>query len=106
MKIKYDKEVDVLYIELKKSRYIKPWKLGQFLIDFDKEGQVIGFEILGYSKTVPKVDERFSVYAGKAGSKFLYRIIFVGHWVVEYIHIILTLGCEPQQGIYFLPYKC
>ena len=30
MKIKYDKEVDVLYIELKKSRYIKPWKLGQF----------------------------------------------------------------------------
>lgn len=66
MKIKYDKEADALYIELKKSRVYKTVETrDSFLIDFDKGGQVIGFEILGYSKTVPKVGERFSVYAGQ-----------------------------------------
>lgn len=66
MKIKYDKEIDALYIELKKSRVHKTMETGDsFLIDLDKDGQVVGFEVLGYSKTVPEKGERFSVYAGQ-----------------------------------------
>lgn len=70
MKIKYDKEIDALYIELKKSRVHKTVETrDSFLIDLDKDGQVVGFEVLGYSKTVPARDERFSIHAGQSRIK-------------------------------------
>ena len=53
MKVKYDKEVDVLYIllsekKIKESDEDKPG----IIIDYDKEGAVVGIEILDASKRI------------------------------------------------------
>ncbi len=64
MKIQYDKEVDALYIEFKKGRANKTIeKGGNFLLDVDKNGKVMGIEILNYSKSVPS-KERLQISAG------------------------------------------
>ena len=51
MKVKYDKEVDVLYIsfsknKIKESDEDKPG----IILDYDKEGSIVGIEILDASK--------------------------------------------------------
>ena len=51
MKVKYDKEVDVLYIsfgknKIKESDEDKPG----VILDYDKEGSIVGIEILDASK--------------------------------------------------------
>ena len=51
MKVKYDQEVDILYIQLtdaviKESDETKPG----LVIDYDAEGTVVGFEIMNASK--------------------------------------------------------
>lgn len=65
MKIKYDKEVDALYIELKKSKVSKTVERGSnIIIDYDDKHQPIGIEILNYSKINPK-KEKLEVSAGE-----------------------------------------
>jgi len=53
MKVKYDKEVDVLYISLseKKIKESDESKPG-VIIDYDKDGAVAGIEILDASKKI------------------------------------------------------
>lgn len=51
MKVKYDKEVDVLYIsfsknKIKESDEDKP----EIILDYDKQGSIVGIEILDASK--------------------------------------------------------
>ena len=51
MKVKYDKEIDVLYIsfsknKIKESDEDKPG----IILDYDKEGSIVGIEILDASK--------------------------------------------------------
>lgn len=51
MKVKYDKEVDVLYIsfsknKIKESDEDKPG----IILDYDKQGSIVGIEILDASK--------------------------------------------------------
>ena len=51
MKVKYDKEVDVLYIvfnekKIKESDEDKPG----IILDYDKDGLIVGIEILDASK--------------------------------------------------------
>ena len=51
MKVKYDKEVDVLYIlfsenKIKESDEDKPG----IIIDYDKKGAIVGIEVLNASK--------------------------------------------------------
>jgi len=51
MKVKYDKEVDVLYIvfsekKIKESDEDKPG----MILDYDKDGLIVGIEILDASK--------------------------------------------------------
>ena len=51
MKVKYDKEVDVLYIvfsenKIKESDEEKPG----IILDYDKKGSIVGIEILDASK--------------------------------------------------------
>jgi uncharacterized protein YuzE len=51
MKVKYDKEVDVLYIlfsdnKINESSEGKPG----IIIDYDKEGAIVGIEVLDASK--------------------------------------------------------
>ena len=62
MHIKYDKEADALYIKLNSVKTSKTIELGKsFLIDLDKKKNIIGIEILNYSKNTPKRQERFSI---------------------------------------------
>ena len=51
MKVKYDKEVDILYItfsenKIKESDEDKPG----VIIDYDKKGAIVGIEVLNASK--------------------------------------------------------
>ena len=51
MKVKYDKEIDILYIsfsknKIKESDEDKPG----IILDYDKEGSIVGIEILDASK--------------------------------------------------------
>jgi len=55
MKVKYDKEVDILYIHLsdqkiKESDEDKPG----IIIDYDDSGNIIGIEVLNASKRIPQ----------------------------------------------------
>ncbi|MBL7137361.1 MAG: DUF2283 domain-containing protein [Bacteroidales bacterium] len=55
MKIKYDKSVDVLFIsfseaEVKESDEGKPG----IILDYDKDGSIIGIEVLNASKKIPQ----------------------------------------------------
>ena len=64
MKIKYDKEVDAIYIELGKGRAQKTVKKSSdIFVDYDKKGNALGIEILNYSKT-DNSKEHFQVSAG------------------------------------------
>ena len=54
MNINYDKEADALYIEFKKGKSSKNRKLDDLTImDLDKEGKIMGIEILDASKRLP-----------------------------------------------------
>ena len=55
MKIKYDKTVDVLFIsfseaEVNESDEDKPG----IILDYDKDGSIIGIEVLNASKKIPQ----------------------------------------------------
>lgn len=55
MKVKYDKEVDVLYIQLSQEAISESDedKRG-VIIDYDASGKVVGIEILNASKNLPQ----------------------------------------------------
>ena len=47
MRVRYDEEVDALYIRLKESKYHESDEVKEgVILDYDKEGNVIGVEIL------------------------------------------------------------
>lgn len=65
MIIKYNKESDALYIRINKVKAAKTLEERDgFLIDIDKNGVIIGIEILNFSKISPK-KERFDIYLGQ-----------------------------------------
>lgn len=54
MKITYDKEADALYIEFRTGDFGKNKKIDDFtIIDYDKQGNMLGIELLDVSKRVP-----------------------------------------------------
>jgi uncharacterized protein YuzE len=55
MKVKYDKEVDILYIHLsdEKIRESDEDKPG-IILDYDSSGNIIGIEVLNASKKIPQ----------------------------------------------------
>ena len=60
MQIKIDKTADALYIKLKKGKISKTKDKGDYLVDYDKKGNLLGFEVLNFSKKVP-AQERKSI---------------------------------------------
>ena len=55
MKIQYDKLADALYIYLKKGKIKKTVKLkDRLIVDCDKDGKILGLEILEVSSQVSK----------------------------------------------------
>ncbi len=57
MQIKIDTTADALYIKLKRGKISKTENRGDHLVDYDEKGNLLGFEVLNFSKTVP-VGER------------------------------------------------
>lgn len=54
MKISYDKKADAVYIEFGKGHFAANKKIDDFTIaDVDKNGNIIGIEILQASKRIP-----------------------------------------------------
>lgn len=52
--INYDKDADALYIEFRKAKFGENKKVDDFtIIDLDKQGKIIGIEILNASKRIP-----------------------------------------------------
>ena len=53
MKITYDKQADAMYIYFKKGRVQKTVMVsGDFIVDQDKHGEVLGLEILNASQNL------------------------------------------------------
>jgi len=56
MKITYDKIADAMYIYLNKSKVFKTVKMAdRLLVDVDKEGKVLGIEILNASDQIKQM---------------------------------------------------
>lgn len=54
MEINYDKEADAMYIEFRKGDFFRNKKIDDFtIIDLNKEGQLLGIELLKVSKRIP-----------------------------------------------------
>ena len=65
MKINYDKEGDVLYIKFNNKKITSTKENGDdFLVDVDDNNDIVGIEILNYSKQKPRKN-LFQVSAGK-----------------------------------------
>lgn len=60
MQIKIDTTADALYIKLRRGKIAKTKNKGDHLVDYDKKGNLLGFEVLNFSKKVP-IEERESV---------------------------------------------
>lgn len=55
MKVKYDREADVLYIQLSDAPIIdSDEKRKGIVLDYDDEGRIVGIEILNASKNLPQ----------------------------------------------------
>lgn len=53
MKITYDKEVDAMYIYFKKEKISETVPIGEdFIIDIDKNKNIVGLEILNASRHI------------------------------------------------------
>jgi len=51
MKLRYDEQVDILYIRLKETLYHESDEIREGLIlDYDKDGNIIGIEIMDVSE--------------------------------------------------------
>lgn len=54
MKMRYDKKVDAMYIELSKGVYKKSRKITDaIVVDEDKKGNILGIEILDATENIP-----------------------------------------------------
>ena len=55
MKITFDKEADAVYIEFSSGEFASNKKIDDdTIIDLDKDGKILGIEILSVSKRIPQ----------------------------------------------------
>jgi uncharacterized protein YuzE len=56
MKITYDSGADALYIAVRTTAIVKTKEEGVCLVDYDAEGNIVGIEVLHYSKRVSALE--------------------------------------------------
>ena len=63
----YDEENDILFAHWGKEKTEHSVELmdGKVILDFDKEGKLVGIEISGYGKELEKHNERIKKYSTK-----------------------------------------
>lgn len=55
VRVEYDKKADAMYIWLRKAKYDISEELAEnVILDLDKNGRIIGIEVLGASKNLGK----------------------------------------------------
>ncbi|MBN2367904.1 DUF2283 domain-containing protein [Candidatus Woesearchaeota archaeon] len=55
MEITFDKDADAMYIKLREGEFSKNKKIDDLtIVDMDKEGNLLGIELLDVSKRIPK----------------------------------------------------
>ena len=55
MEIRYDKEADAMYIEFRRGAFAKNKKVDDLtILDLDRNGNILGIEILDASKRIPR----------------------------------------------------
>ena len=58
MKVKYDKEVDVLYIEFSDNKITESdEEKSGIILDYDSEGSIVGIEVLNASKKIKNINK-------------------------------------------------
>jgi len=59
IKFSYSKDSDILYIGVKNSKKIQgSAEVGDFILDFTHDGELVGLEILNASKNIMKITKR------------------------------------------------
>ena len=53
MDIKYDPKADALYVRIKKGKISETREEGDFLVDYNDKEEIMGVEVLFYSKKFP-----------------------------------------------------
>ena len=62
MKITYDKDADAMFIELKEGEFAKNKKLNDYtILDLDKDGNLLGIEILFVKEKMPNLLKEIKV---------------------------------------------
>ncbi|OGY97987.1 MAG: hypothetical protein A2855_02415 [Candidatus Liptonbacteria bacterium RIFCSPHIGHO2_01_FULL_57_28] len=56
MSIKLDKEADAIYITLKKGKVSKTETNGDYIMDYDRKGDLIGIEVIRFSAKLRSVE--------------------------------------------------
>jgi len=51
----YDSEVDAFYMKCKKGKVARTEDKGNYLVDYDIKGNILGYEILNYSTMAEKL---------------------------------------------------
>ena len=66
MYLSYDKENDVLYIKYKKDKIEESEEIKEgIIIDYNKEGEIVGIEIVGFKKRKDFDIKEFIISEGK-----------------------------------------
>lgn len=57
MRIRYDEQVDALYLELDDSEIVESEELKPgIVLDFNAENQIVGIEVLDFKRRLPEGD--------------------------------------------------
>jgi uncharacterized protein YuzE len=71
MKMRYDEQVDALYLSLDESDVVESEEVKPgIILDFDAAGEVVGIEVLDVQRRVPRADLKelkFEVASAGAG---------------------------------------
>jgi uncharacterized protein YuzE len=51
----YDSEADAFYMKCKKGKVARTEDKGNYLVDFDTKGNILGYEVLNYSTMAEKL---------------------------------------------------
>ena len=64
MKITFDKKADALYIKVKQGKVRKTAVHDSFILDLGKSGELLGIEVLNYSKFAASEPDKYSISLG------------------------------------------
>ena len=55
MRVRYDEKADAIYIRFDESKYFESDEIKEgVILDYDKNGKIVGLEILDVSENLPK----------------------------------------------------